>query len=130
MKILLNPATQIENAKQLKEIQLNVGVLLKTLKHTYNSSNFYKEARVVSFVDRLLGCIVAKIKQKCNVNMSIVWGIQGTHTDMLQQIDSARSITIKFSENLFMQEMITKHEKANEVSQEEMLKSSGHNEQN
>jgi len=67
----------------LKDVQLNVAVLLKTLKHTYNSSNFYKEARVVSFIDRLLGCIVGKIKKNCNVNLALVYGIQGTHTDML-----------------------------------------------
>jgi len=62
MKVLEKPVTQIESATDLKQIQLNVGPLLKTLKHVLDSSNFYKEARIVSFTDRLLTCVVLKLK--------------------------------------------------------------------
>jgi len=62
MKVLEKPVTQIESATDLKQIQLNVGPLLKTLKHVFDNSNFYKEARIVSFMDRLLTCVVLKLK--------------------------------------------------------------------
>lgn len=62
MKILQNPVTQVEQATDLKQINLSIAVLLKTLKHVYENSNFYKEARIVSFVDRLLGIVQGKIK--------------------------------------------------------------------
>jgi hypothetical protein len=39
-------------------------VLLKSLKNIYENSNFYKEARIISFIDRLLDCIITKIKSK------------------------------------------------------------------
>jgi hypothetical protein len=35
---------------------------MKSLKSIYENSNFYKEARMVSFIDRLLECILSKIK--------------------------------------------------------------------
>lgn len=38
--------------------------LLKSLKNIYDNSNFYKEARIVSFVDRLLDTIKAKLMKK------------------------------------------------------------------
>jgi hypothetical protein len=41
--------------------------LLKSLHNIYQNSNFYKEARIVSFVDRLLECIKVKIKAKLNL---------------------------------------------------------------
>jgi hypothetical protein len=48
--------------------------LLKSLKNIYENSNFYKEARIVSFIDRLLDCILRKIKNKMDINTSIVRG--------------------------------------------------------
>ena len=54
MKILENPVQAIERAEDLKAIQMNVGILMKTLHNIFLSSRFYKEARMVSFLDRLL----------------------------------------------------------------------------
>ena len=48
--------------------------LLKSLKNIYENSNFYKEARIVSFIDRLLDCILRKIKAKLDINISIIRG--------------------------------------------------------
>jgi hypothetical protein len=47
---------------------------MKSLKNIYENSNFYKEARIVSFIDRLLDCIIKKIKAKTSINKSIVEG--------------------------------------------------------
>lgn len=74
MKILEKPVTQVETATDLKQIQLNVGVLLKTLKNIFENSSFYKEARTVSFIDRLMSCIVQKLKNKVNMRLSVMAG--------------------------------------------------------
>lgn len=68
MRVIEKPVTSIEQAKGLKDIQLVIVVLLKSLKNIYENSNFYKEARIVSFIDRLLETIVAKFRQKINLN--------------------------------------------------------------
>lgn len=65
MRIIEKPVKQIEQAdKNLMDIQIVIVALLKSLKNIYDTSNFYKEARIVSFVDRLLECIKGKLKRK------------------------------------------------------------------
>ena len=49
---------------------------MKSLKNIYENSNFYKEARIVSFIDRLLECIVTKIKSKMTINLSVQRGMK------------------------------------------------------
>lgn len=58
MKVIEKPVSDIERASQLRDIQLVVVVLLKSLKNIFENSNFYKEARMVSFIDRLMEVIV------------------------------------------------------------------------
>ena len=60
MKIIEKPVKQIEQATNLADIQVVIIALLKSLNNIYQNSNFYKEARIVSFVDRLLD----KVKEK------------------------------------------------------------------
>ena len=43
-------------------MQFIIVSLMKSLKSIYDNSNFYKEARIVSFIDRLLDCILGKVK--------------------------------------------------------------------
>lgn len=54
MKVIEKPVSQIETAGEFKDIQFIIVSLLKSLKNIYENSNFYKEARIVSFIDRLL----------------------------------------------------------------------------
>lgn len=61
MKIIEKPVLQVEGAVELKDIDLVVVPLLKSLKSIYESSNFYKEARIVSFIDRLLTTVIGQI---------------------------------------------------------------------
>ena len=61
MKIIEKPVQQIEKATDLYEIEVVIVALLKSLKNIYENSNFYKEARIVSFVDRLLATIKRKL---------------------------------------------------------------------
>ena len=75
MKVIEKPVTEIETASSLQQIQLAIVVLLKSLRNIYENSNFYKEARIISFIDRLLDCIVAKIKAKVGgVNAALMRG--------------------------------------------------------
>jgi hypothetical protein len=54
MKVIEKPVMQIEQATDIKDVHLVIVSLLKSLKNIYENSNFYKEARIVSFIDRLL----------------------------------------------------------------------------
>ena len=50
---------------------MNVGILMKTLHNIYMSSRFYKETRMVSFLDRLLQTITAKIKKRVTLGKAL-----------------------------------------------------------
>ena len=71
MKIIEQPVSTIEKAEDLKSVTLNVGILMKTLKNIFMSSKFYKEARMVSFLDRLLQTITAKIRRRITLNKAL-----------------------------------------------------------
>lgn len=64
MKVIEKPVKQIETSDDLMDIQMVIVALLKSLKSIYDNSNFYKEARIVSFVDRLLDTIKDKLMKK------------------------------------------------------------------
>ena len=77
MKIIEKPVKDIQQAKDLKTVQITVGPLMKSLHNIYNCSNFYKEARIVSFVDRLLDCIQQKLKMKISMHKALDVGRKG-----------------------------------------------------
>ena len=62
MKIIEVPVKTIETSESLRKMAMQVGILMRSLENIYQSSHFYKEARMVSFLDRLLDCITLKIK--------------------------------------------------------------------
>jgi len=74
MKVIEKPVTQVEQATQFKDMQFVIVSLLKSLKNIYENSNFYKEARIVSFIDRLLDCILVKVKASMSINWSVIRG--------------------------------------------------------
>jgi hypothetical protein len=80
MKVIEKPVSQIENASEFKDIQFVIVSLLKSLKNIYENSNFYKEARIVSFLDRLLDCIIRKVKDRFTINLAIMRGKQDYET--------------------------------------------------
>ena len=87
MRIIEKPVKQIELTENLVDIQQVIIALLKSLKNIYQNSNFYKEARIVSFVDRLLDCIKLKLRAKLNLQQSIRSGIHDyeNYTALLEQ---------------------------------------------
>ena len=80
MKILENPVSTIEKAEDLKAIQMNIGILMRTLHNIFLSSRFYKEARMVSFLDRLLQTVTAKIKRRVTLAKALKEASQGPRT--------------------------------------------------
>ena len=71
---------------------MNVGILMRTLQNIYKSSRFYKEARMVSFLDRLLQTIVDKIKKRVTLGKALREASQGprsAETFIESQLSSA-----------------------------------------
>ena len=56
---------------------MNVGILMKTLHNIFLSSRFYKEARMVSFLDRLLQTVTAKIRKRITLAKALSEAAQG-----------------------------------------------------
>jgi len=110
MKIIEKPVKQVELATNLVEIQMVIIALLKSLYNIYQNSNFYKEARIVSFVDRLLGTIKAKIKAKLNLQSACYMAIRD-YPNFQEQIEHARSICTKFVENFFIKDLMDQSNK-------------------
>ena len=77
MKIIESPVSTIERAEDLKAVQMSVGILMKTLNNIFESSRFYKEARMVSFLDRLLQTLTAKIKKRVTLAKALSEASQG-----------------------------------------------------
>jgi hypothetical protein len=93
--------------------------LLKSLKNIYDNSNFYKEARIVSFVDRLLATITNKLKGKFSLQMSVMKGIK-EHENFQEEIERGISIVTKFQENFFIAQLMD--EQANKFKDLEVEK--------
>ena len=71
MKIIEKPVSNIERAEDLKSVQMYVAVLMKSLSNIFDTSNFYKEARMVSFLNRLLDTITAKVRKYCSLGRAL-----------------------------------------------------------
>lgn len=105
MKVIEKPVTQIEMAGEFKEMQFVIVSLLKSLKNIYENSNFYKEARIVSFIDRLLACILGKLKDKYSIGVSIQRG-KKEYEKYDQDIQVAIAVFNKFRDNFFVAELM------------------------
>ena len=101
MKIIEKPVQQIEKGEDLKQIMFVIVALMKSLKNIYDNSNFYREARIVSFVDRLLQAIVSKFKARFSFGKSVYLGISDQESYQ-EQLGFAESIIDKFIANFFI----------------------------
>ena len=105
MKIIEKPVKQIEAATNLGDIQVVIIALLKSLNNIYQNSNFYKEARIVSFVDRLLEKVKSKLQAKMGLQQSMLNGLKDHHA-FSEDVYHSRSIVEKFTENFFILELL------------------------
>ena len=101
MKVIEKPVCQIEQATQFKDMQFIIVSLMKSLKSIYDNSNFYKEARIVSFIDRLLDCILGKVKNSMTISRSVLRG-KNDFEVFDQELQCAQSVITKFKENFFV----------------------------
>ena len=68
----------------------------KKLKNIYENSNFYKEARIISFIDRLVQTIITKIKIRVSIPISIKKGIKNYQEYSSIELAQAKIIITKF----------------------------------
>lgn len=61
---------KITTNDDLTKISCAITPLLNSLKSIYESSNFYKEARIISFIDHLYIELTEKIQRKISTNIS------------------------------------------------------------
>jgi hypothetical protein len=85
---------------------LVIVVLLKSLKNIFENSNFYKEARIVSFIDRLMEVIVSKIRTRVNIPVAVQRGARGEYEIFSQEVQIDQSIIAKFIDNFWIKELI------------------------
>ena len=105
MKIIENPVKTIEQSESLQKMAMQVGILMRSLENIFTSSHFYKEARMVSFLDRLLDCITQKIKKQCNLAKAIKLSLEEENgaTEFKEEVlEGANQAVTKFNENFFM----------------------------
>ena len=105
MKVIENPVKIIENADTLQKMAMQVGILMRALEQIFSISQFYREARMVSFLDRLLECISAKIKKKCNIAVAIKASQaseDGATVFQEEVLEGATLAVSKFNEHFFM----------------------------
>ena len=86
-------------------MQFVIVSLMKSLKNIYENSNFYKEARIVSFIDRLLQCILGKLKDKFSIGKSVMCGKTG-YEKYDQQLQVAITVISKFRDNFFIADLM------------------------
>lgn len=133
MKIIEKPVRDIENTKDLKTIQITIKALLNSLKNIYESSNFYKEARIVSFVDRLLKFITEFIKERVGLGKSIQSGINNYQYYSNITIAQSKAIIQKFHEEYFVINLMKEQSTLSQIKDaqgnalEEEEKTSSHN---
>lgn len=100
MKIIEKPVKTIEGAKELKEITLNIAALMNSLHGIFQSSNFYKENRILSFLDRLLAVIATKFKSRLGLQQVLRQAASGKFD--CTELNVAQSILCKFTDNFFL----------------------------
>jgi hypothetical protein len=117
MKIIEKPVRQIEQGKDLDAVGLVITSLLKTLKDVYENSNFYKEARIVSFVDRLLKTLIGKFKARFSFQLSVKNGVKNNQ-GYLDELNSADGIMDKFIANFFILEFLQEQTQPSDEKEE------------
>ena len=111
MKIIEKPVRTIEQSSELDKICMQVGVLLRSLENIFNSSQFYKEARMVSFLDRLMDCITQKISKQASLGMAIKMSRGSPEAGEKfreEVVQEATQTVVKFNENFFMKKHMDK----------------------
>ena len=90
---------------------------MSSLKYIYESSNFYKEARIISFLDHLYMELMDKIKAKLPMTQAMFSTMDAEEFE--DQCESALTILEKFKNGFFLDIMIDNNK--NEVNTMDFL---------
>ena len=93
---------------------------MKTLKNIFASSRFYKEARMVSFLDHLLQTITAKIKKRVNLAKALSeasTGHRSAESFITNQIGAANESVQKFEEGFFINDLMQQKDSVSKVAE-------------
>ena len=109
MKVVEAPVKRIESAENFEEIGIQIPILARSLKHIFDISNFYKEVRMVSFLDRLLQCVLALIQKRCSLARALREACQGPRAakDYIKNyLDSAQVALQKYEDSFFLRDLM------------------------
>ena len=125
MKIIEQPVRTIEQSDDLPKVAMQVGILLRSLENIFQSSHFYKEARMVSFLDRVMSCITQKIRKQASLGkaIQISKGSPDGASDFKEEVmEGATQAVTKFNENFFMRKHMEKIDNQEETKSTEESK--------
>ena len=119
------PASKIEKGA-LREASTSITTIMSSLKSVYENSNFYKEARIISFIDHMYEGLLGKMKRELNVNRAAA--SHRVAEEFSTSIESARAITTKFRDGFFLRSVMSDRETQESSAGEASLatKSSAH----
>ena len=98
--------------------------LLKTCKNVYENSSFYKEARIVSFIDRLVECLTSKLKTHVSMRGAVMAGVKSDE-NYKKTIESAVSICLKFQDAFFIKKLMSEPNPAEKLEESKDATRSG-----
>lgn len=111
LKVIEMPVTQITQARKLRDLQLCLIPMMKSIKHIFENSNFYKEVRIVSLLDRLLDALLEKIKGRVNITLAFQFGKDGQYDLFFDEhTQMAVSLIRKYNEHFFIRDLMDKDE--------------------
>jgi len=86
---------------------------MKSIKHIYENSNFYKEVRIVSLLDRLFESVIQKIKNKVSISSALRFGRKNDYSFFYEE-HTQMGITLikKYKEHFFIVELMDKKEES------------------
>ncbi|CAI2368995.1 unnamed protein product [Moneuplotes crassus] len=104
MKLISKPIYTIEENEDLSTIQCSISPLMNSLKSIYEISNFYKEARIISFLDHLFKELMEKIRAKLPLDAVTLKMLK--YSDIEEDIEESLTILEKYKKGFFLDTMM------------------------
>ena len=74
---------------------------MKKLKILYENSNFYKEIRIVSFIERLVQCVQQKIQDQISLKLALT----GLSVN-LELVEQSKTLISQIENNFFLKDLM------------------------
>jgi hypothetical protein len=91
--------------------------MMKSIKHIFENSNFYKELRIVSLLDRLLEAILGKIKGCISMSLALKHG-KSEQLDFFSDENTQIAVGLvkKYKEHFFIEELLEEKKEDSYIS--------------